>query len=62
VTGNSGYIIGLSLKLGRSFSSQRKRGSYLSAGCPAPSGFPGATFPFARASFGFAHCASLSSA
>ena len=28
--------------------------SYLSAGCPAPVGFPGAVFPLARASFGFA--------
>jgi hypothetical protein len=30
-----------------------KRRSYLSASCPAPKGFPGAAFPFARASFGF---------
>lgn len=29
------------------------RRSFLSASCPAPKGFPGATFPFARASFGF---------
>ena len=53
VTGNSGYITGLSLKLGRSFSFHGKRRSYLSAGCPAPKGFPGAVFPFAKASFGF---------
>jgi hypothetical protein len=53
VTGNSSYITGLSLTLGRSFSSHGKRRSYLSAGCPAPKGFPGATFPFAKASFGF---------
>lgn len=53
VTGNSGYITGLSLTLGRSFSYRGQRRSYLSAGCPAPAGFPGAVFPFARASFGF---------
>jgi hypothetical protein len=53
VTGNSGYITGLSLKLGRTFNYHGERRSYLSAGCPAPAGFPGAVFPFARASFGF---------
>jgi hypothetical protein len=54
VTGDSGYITGLSLTLGRNFSSHGQRRSYLSASCPAPAGFPGAVFPFARASFGFA--------
>lgn len=54
VTGNSGYITGFSLNLGRTFSSHGKKHSYLSAGCPAPPGFPGATFPFAKASFAFA--------
>jgi hypothetical protein len=53
VTGNSSYITGLSLTLGRNFSVHGKRRSYLSAGCPAPKGFPGASFPFAKASFGF---------
>jgi hypothetical protein len=53
VAGNAGYITGLSLNLGKSFSAHGKRHSYLSAGCPAPKGFPGATFPFARVSFGF---------
>jgi hypothetical protein len=60
VTGKSGYITGLSLNLGRTVGSGPNRKSYLSAGCPAPKGFPGATFPFARASFDFAH-ASLTS-
>ncbi len=54
VTGNSGYITGISLDLGRVFRSHGKTHSYLSASCPAPKGFPGATFPFAKASFGFA--------
>jgi hypothetical protein len=53
VTSDSGYITGLEMTLGRSFSYKGKRRSYLSAGCPAPKGFPGATFPFAKASFGF---------
>jgi hypothetical protein len=35
--------------------------SYLSAGCPAPKGFPGAVFPFAKASFAFAKQPSLNS-
>ena len=54
VTGNSGIITGLSLGLGRSFTYRGKRHSYLSAGCPAPKGFPGALFPFARAKLSFA--------
>lgn len=54
VTADSGYITGLEMTLGRNFSYKGKRRSYLSAGCPAPPGFPGAAFPFAKASFGFA--------
>jgi hypothetical protein len=54
VTGDSSAITGLSLNLGRTFSVHGKRRSYLSAGCPAPKGFPGASFPFAKASFAFA--------
>jgi hypothetical protein len=54
VTGNSGYITGLQLTLGRNFSVDGRRRSYFSAGCPAAKGFPGAIFTFARASFAFA--------
>jgi hypothetical protein len=54
VTSDWGYVTGISLTLGRSFHEGGRSGSYLNAGCPAPSGFPGATFPFARASFFFA--------
>jgi DNA-binding beta-propeller fold protein YncE len=61
VTGDSGYITGLSLNLGRGFSFHGQRRSYFSAGCPAPAGFPGAVFPFARASFAFAGKGSISS-
>jgi hypothetical protein len=53
VTSNSGYVTGLQITLGRTYSSHGQRRSYLSAGCPAPKGFPGVSFPFARASFGF---------
>lgn len=53
-TGNWGYVTGLEMKLQRSFRYHGKRRSYLSAGCPAPPGFPGASFPLARTSFAFA--------
>jgi hypothetical protein len=53
VTSEWGYVTGLQITLGRSFSSHGKKRSYLSAGCPAPKGFPGASFPFAKASFAF---------
>jgi hypothetical protein len=61
VTGNSAYVTGLSLNLGKSFSYAGKKHSYLSASCPAPRGFPGASFPFAKASFSFPGGHSLSS-
>jgi hypothetical protein len=44
VTGEWGYVTGISLKLDRRL---------LSAGCPAPKGFPGVVFPLMRTSFGF---------
>jgi DNA-binding beta-propeller fold protein YncE len=53
VTSEWGYVTGLKLTLGRTFSFHGQRRSYLSAACPAPKGFPGAVFPFARASFAF---------
>jgi len=52
VTGRWGYVTGVSLNL---------QSRYLAAGCPAPKGFPGATFPLFRTSFGFAGGPSLSS-
>jgi hypothetical protein len=52
-TGNSGYITGLSLNLGRSFSVRGNKRSYLSGVCPAPRGVYVASFPFARANFTF---------
>jgi len=53
VTGSSGYITGLSLNLGKTVRSHGKTRSYLSASCPAPKGFSGASFPFAKVSLDF---------
>jgi hypothetical protein len=53
LAGGSGSIIQLRLKIGRRFNFGGERRSYLSAACAAPSGFPGAVFPFARATFSF---------
>ncbi|MEX2108503.1 MAG: hypothetical protein WD827_06425 [Solirubrobacterales bacterium] len=47
------YITHFALKLRRIFDYEGKRRSYINAGCEAPEGFPGITFPFARASFTF---------
>jgi hypothetical protein len=54
VTSDVGFVTGIDMTLKRSFTYRGKRHSYLSAGCPAPKGFPGAVFPLARISFGFA--------
>jgi hypothetical protein len=48
------YVTGLELNL------DRRRG-FLSAGCPAPDGFPGAVFPFAKATYSFAGGPNVSS-
>jgi hypothetical protein len=53
VTADSGYITGLSMTLGKTFSSHGHRHSYVSAGCPVPKGFSKAVFPFARATLSF---------
>lgn len=44
VTGEWGYVTGVSLNL---------QPRFLSAACPAPKGFPGVSFPLMRTSFGF---------
>lgn len=56
-----GKLTGIKLTLSRGYTYKGERRSYLSAGCPAPKGFPGASFPFARASFGFEQGPTLSS-
>jgi hypothetical protein len=54
VTTNVGFVTGIEMTLHRNYTSHGKRHSYLSAGCPAPKGFPGAVFPLARTTFTFA--------
>ncbi|HEX5714351.1 MAG TPA: hypothetical protein VFX85_13660 [Solirubrobacterales bacterium] len=61
VAADWGFVQGVSLTLQRQFSYKGRTHSYLSAGCPAPKGFPGAVFSFARASFGFEDGRTLSS-
>jgi hypothetical protein len=61
VTGEWGYVTGLSMTLKRRFSFKGKRRSYMSAGCPAPAGFSQAIFPLARTSFAFAGGLTLTS-
>jgi len=56
-----GYITAFNLFLRRQYSFRGQRLSYASAGCPAPKGFPGATFAFAKVSYEFADGRSLSS-
>jgi hypothetical protein len=48
-----GFVRGISLTLGRRFRYRGVRHSYISAGCPAAPGFPGATFALARTAFDF---------
>lgn len=60
-TGNWGYVTGLEMKLHRSFRYRGRQRSYLTAGCPAPAGFPGAAFHLARTSFAFAGGMNLAS-
>ena len=48
------YVTHFDMKLQRIYTYQGKRHSYVSAGCAAPPGFPGAVYAFAQADFGFA--------
>jgi hypothetical protein len=52
-TRQTAHITSFSLRLGRVFKVGDERRGYISAGCPAPGGFPSATFPLVRASYGF---------
>jgi hypothetical protein len=56
-----GYLKSISLDLHRNYTYRGRRRSYLSAACAAPAGFPGAVFPFARASMAFEDGRTLSS-
>jgi hypothetical protein len=59
VTGEWGYVTGLSMTLKRKFTYKGKSRSYLSAGCPAPTGLRRLSFPLARTSFVFASGATV---
>jgi hypothetical protein len=60
-TGEWGFVTGIEITLGRRFRYGGQEQSYVSAGCPAPAGFPGAVFPLVRAGFGFAGAGTLTS-
>jgi hypothetical protein len=53
VTGEWGYVTGISMNLNRRFSSSGRTRGYLNAGCPAPKGVTKVPFPLARSSFVF---------
>lgn len=59
--GSWGYVTAIEMKLSRRYTYKGKSHSFISAGCPAPKGFPGAIFPLARTSFRFADGQKLSS-
>lgn len=61
VTGDWGYVTGISMKLKRTYLFQGEQRSYLSAGCPAPAGFRQVPFPLARTTFSFEGGLALSS-
>lgn len=48
------YVTRFDMRLRRIYTYKGRQHSFISAGCAAPAGFPGAVFPFARANFGFA--------
>lgn len=49
-----GHVTGLEMRLARRYSYRGRAHSFVSAACPALEGFPGALFPLARTTFGFA--------
>jgi hypothetical protein len=52
-TRRTAHITSFALRLHRIYRAGGERRSFLSAGCPAPEGFPSATFPLVRTSYGF---------
>jgi len=52
-TRRTAHITTFALRLHRLYTAAGEPRSYLSAGCPAPAGFPAATFPLLRTSYGF---------
>ena len=58
---DNNLVTAIDLDLHRTYTYKGKKRSYASAGCPAPKGFSGASFPFAKASYVFAGGKKLSS-
>jgi hypothetical protein len=56
-----GYISAFDMSLNRTYSYRGKKMSYASASCPALEGFPGASYPLAKASYEFSGDRNLSS-
>lgn len=54
IAADLGYVTDVSLRLSRRYRFRGRPRSLISARCPAPSGFPGAIFSFARGTFEFA--------
>jgi hypothetical protein len=52
-TRRTAHITSFTLRLHRTYTVDGERRSYLSAGCPAPDGFPSATFPLVHTAYGF---------
>ena len=50
---NWAYLTSFEMNLGRTYTVHGKEHSYVSAACAAPAGFPGAIFPFGKASYKF---------
>jgi hypothetical protein len=48
------YLTSFRMTVGRRYRQAGKARAYVSAACAAPAGFPGAVFPFAKATYGFA--------
>jgi hypothetical protein len=53
LAGGLGSVTKLDLTIGREYTYRGQPRSFISASCPAPPGFPGAVFSFARGSFYF---------
>jgi hypothetical protein len=56
-----GYVTDIDLTIGRKYRYERRRRSFISASCAAPSGFPGAVYRLAKAEFSFADGTQLTS-
>jgi hypothetical protein len=54
LAGGLGSVTKIDLTIGRNYTYRGQHLSFISASCPAPAGFPGASFSLARGSFYFA--------